>query len=69
MSDSEFIEAGPRPGQPAGPASPAQLVVDGVQRCLALAASWPAWDGQPITPRSRRAGQYLDAAQGAPPDS
>jgi hypothetical protein len=48
MSDSKIIEAGPQPGPPAGPAHPAQLVVDGVQRCLALAASWPVWDGQPI---------------------
>jgi hypothetical protein len=41
MSDGEVIEAGPRPGQPAGPANPAQLVVDGVQRCLALAGAPP----------------------------
>jgi hypothetical protein len=25
--------------------NPAQLVVDGVERCLDLAATWPAWDG------------------------
>ena len=48
MTDGEVIETGPLPGQPAGPANPAQLVVAGVQRCLALAASWQAWDGQPI---------------------
>jgi hypothetical protein len=25
--------------------NPAQLVVDGVERCLELATTWPAWDG------------------------
>ena len=49
MTDHEVIDAGPPPGRPASPANPAQLVVDGVQRCLALAASWQAWDAQPIT--------------------
>jgi hypothetical protein len=28
--------------------NPAQLVVDGVEKALDLAASWPAWDGLPI---------------------
>ena len=28
--------------------NPAQLVVDGVEQALDLAATWPAWDGQPI---------------------
>ncbi len=48
MTDREIIETGTLPGQPAGPANPAQLVVDSVQCCLALAASWQAWDGRPI---------------------
>ena len=48
MTDSEIIEPDTPPGAPAGPANPAQLVVDSVQRCLALAASWQAWDGQPL---------------------
>jgi hypothetical protein len=30
------------------PENPAQLVVDGVERCLTLAATWPAWDGMLI---------------------
>ncbi|NUR87343.1 MAG: hypothetical protein HOY71_24945 [Nonomuraea sp.] len=28
--------------------NPAQLVVDAVDRCLELAATWYAWDGRPI---------------------
>jgi hypothetical protein len=29
-------------------ANPGQLVLDSVQRCLELAATWHAWDGRPI---------------------
>ena len=29
-------------------ASPAQLVVDAVEQCLSLAATWHAWDGRPV---------------------
>jgi hypothetical protein len=28
--------------------NPAQLVVDGVEQCLSLAATWHAWDGRPV---------------------
>jgi hypothetical protein len=28
--------------------SPAQQIVGSVEHCLDLAASWPAWDGQPV---------------------
>jgi hypothetical protein len=30
----------------AAPANPAQLIADGVERALALASTWTAWDGQ-----------------------
>ncbi|WP_405147500.1 hypothetical protein OG589_07900 [Sphaerisporangium sp. NBC_01403] len=33
---------------PALDGNPAVLVVEAVGRCLALAATWPAWDGRPI---------------------
>ncbi|MEV0595981.1 hypothetical protein [Nonomuraea cavernae] len=28
--------------------NPAHLITEAVDRCLALAATWPAWDGRPI---------------------
>ena len=39
-------DADPNPGQ-ADP-NPGQLVVAAVDRCLELARTWHAWDGQPI---------------------
>jgi hypothetical protein len=44
MTEHDALEA----GTPAAAASPAQLVVAGVERCLALASGWPAWNGQLI---------------------
>jgi hypothetical protein len=35
--------------QPPDPAAnPAQLVADGVEHCLSLAATWHGWDGRPV---------------------
>jgi hypothetical protein len=31
-----------------GSGNPGQLVVEGVEACLALARTWHAWDGRPI---------------------
>src|SRR5260370_6030580 len=35
-------------GPGGGPGNPGQLVVNGVEACLALAATWHAWDGRPV---------------------
>ncbi len=32
----------------AGPGNPGELVDTGVEACLALAATWHAWDGRPV---------------------
>jgi hypothetical protein len=44
MTEADLRET----GSAQAAASPARLVVDSVERCLAMAATWPAWDGKPV---------------------
>jgi hypothetical protein len=44
MTETDLRESGSAGAE----ASPAQLVVDSVEHCLDLAATWSAWDGQPV---------------------
>jgi hypothetical protein len=48
MSEDNAMAAGSVREIPERPANPGQLVVDGVEACLALAATWHAWDGRPV---------------------
>jgi hypothetical protein len=46
---SSLAAAGTGVREPSGESgNPGQLVVDGVEACLALARTWHAWDGRPI---------------------
>jgi len=44
VASEDVRETASGPGQ----ANPGQLVVDAVEECLRLAASWHAWDGTPV---------------------
>jgi len=46
-----------RPDTPRPGADPAELVTEMVDRVLALAASWPRWDGKPIEVDSPEPGE------------
>ena len=48
MSEDNAAAVSVRDADGAGAANPGQLVVDGVEACLALARTWHAWDGRPV---------------------
>ncbi|MBW8486440.1 hypothetical protein [Actinomadura parmotrematis] len=45
---SEAATADATPGAGAPPGAPALIVLGMIEHALALAATWPAWDGRPI---------------------